>query len=105
MQRSSTASRYYRSAIRLLSAGSTEPVIRRSPCHAQIEYVQDRPGHDRRYAIDGTTVERELGFRTSIALDQGLAATVEWYVDHEPWWRSIKGGTYRRGLGAEPRPP
>jgi dTDP-glucose 4,6-dehydratase len=68
-------------------------------CRDQIEFVQDRPGHDRRYAIDGSTIERELGFRASIPLDQGLAATVEWYLEHEPWWRSIKDGTYRRGLG------
>ena len=73
--------------------------------HSLIRFVTDRPGHDRRYAIDGGTIERELGFRTSIPLDQGLATTVEWYLEHEPWWRSIKDGTYRRGLGTSPQTP
>jgi dTDP-glucose 4,6-dehydratase len=76
------------------------PAARGRSCRDQIEFVQDRPGHDRRYAIDGSSIERELGFRTSIALEQGLGTTVEWYLDHEPWWRAIKDGTYRRGLGS-----
>ena len=75
------------------------PAARATPCRSQIEFVQDRPGHDRRYAIDGSRIERELGFRAGVPLDQGLIKTVAWYLEHESWWRAIKDGTYRRGLG------
>lgn len=60
-----------------------------------IEFVGDRPGHDQRYAMDCTRAERELGWRPLIGLDQGLAATVDWYRAHPDWWRSVKNGSYR----------
>ena len=60
-----------------------------------ISYVKDRPGHDRRYAIDDRKIERELGFRPAFALDAGLAATVAWYRAHEPWWAAVRSGEYR----------
>jgi dTDP-glucose 4,6-dehydratase len=60
-----------------------------------IKFVADRPGHDRRYAIDGTKIERELGFQPSRRLDEALADTVAWYRAHEPWWRAILSGEYR----------
>jgi dTDP-glucose 4,6-dehydratase len=49
--------------------------------------VADRPGHDRRYAVDASRIERELGFRPSIDFERGLEETVRWYRDHEAWWR------------------
>ena len=60
-----------------------------------IRHVTDRPGHDRRYAIDDRKIERELGFRPSRNLDEGLASTIRWYRENEPWWRAVKSGEYR----------
>lgn len=60
-----------------------------------IEYVKDRPGHDRRYAIDCSKAEKELGWTAQIPFDQGLADTVTWYRENEAWWRPIKSGEYR----------
>ncbi|MBP7937412.1 MAG: dTDP-glucose 4,6-dehydratase [Phycisphaerae bacterium] len=62
---------------------------------SSIEYVRDRPGHDRRYAIDASKIARELGWRPQVAFEQGLADTVAWYREHESWWRRIKSGEYR----------
>ncbi len=65
-------------------------------------FVEDRPGHDRRYAIDADKVRRELGWRPAHDLDAGLAATVRWYLDHRDWCDAVQSGTYRRqrlGLG------
>jgi dTDP-glucose 4,6-dehydratase len=61
-----------------------------------IEFVTDRPGHDRRYAIDATKVRRELGWRPSVTMRQGLEATVDWYLRNEDWWRPLLG---RDGVG------
>jgi dTDP-glucose 4,6-dehydratase len=61
-----------------------------------IRYVADRPGHDRRYAIDDTKIERELGWRRVRRFDEGLHATVAWYRANEPWWQAIKSGEYLR---------
>ncbi|MEM6459786.1 MAG: dTDP-glucose 4,6-dehydratase [Planctomycetota bacterium] len=61
-----------------------------------IQHVTDRAGHDRRYAIDATKLETELGWKPSrSAWPEALEQTVKWYVDHEPWWRNVKSGAYR----------
>ena len=60
-----------------------------------ITYVRDRPGHDRRYAIDAHKCERELGYLPLESFDTGIAKTLDWYLDHEPWWRAIMDGSYR----------
>jgi len=60
-----------------------------------IEYVKDRPGHDRRYAVDTNHISTELGWRPRIEFDTGLAETIAWYVDHRPWWERIKSGEYQ----------
>jgi len=68
-------------------------------------FVADRPGHDRRYAIDDTKVRRELGFRPAHDLERGLAETVRWYLAHRDWCEAVQSGSYRRqrlGLGREP---
>ena len=62
---------------------------------ALIAFVSDRPGHDRRYAIDPRKIERELGWRAQESFDSGLAKTVDWYLANEAWWRPIREGTYR----------
>jgi dTDP-glucose 4,6-dehydratase len=62
----------------------------------QITFVQDRPGHDLRYAIDPTRISTELGWRPSVTLEQGLEKTVQWYLDNEDWWRALLN---RDGVG------
>ena len=64
-------------------------------CVSAITYVTDRPGHDRRYAIDNRRITAELGFRVDIAFAEGLESTVRWYLDHESWWRSVMDDSYR----------
>jgi len=72
--------------------------------HAQlITFVQDRPGHDRRYAIDPTRIRTELGWRPSVTIDDGIARTVRWYLENEDWWRPLldrKGVGHRLGTKA-----
>jgi dTDP-glucose 4,6-dehydratase len=60
-----------------------------------IAYVTDRLGHDRRYALDTSKLERELGWRPRVAFETGLQETVLWYAGHEAWWQRVKGGEYR----------
>lgn len=59
-----------------------------------IHHVKDRPGHDRRYALDAGKIKSELGWRPSNPLDKGLRSTVAWYQDHRGWWEKIKNGEY-----------
>ena len=54
-----------------------------------IQYVEDRPNHDRQYLIDPAKIERQLGFAPVVSLEAGLAETVQWYVDNESWWRGV----------------
>ena len=65
----------------------------------QIQYVKDRLGHDRRYAIDARKIERELGWRPAHTFETGLESTVRWYLDHADWVANIKTGAYRRWIG------
>jgi dTDP-glucose 4,6-dehydratase len=58
-----------------------------------IEYVSDRPGHDRRYAVDTQKI-RDLGWSPKTSFEEGLTKTVEWYINNESWWRKIKSGAY-----------
>lgn len=74
------------------------------PCeHAHIDnyeelitFVKDRPGHDLRYAIDASKIERELGWRPQETFESGLKKTIEWYLSNEAWWSSVLDGGYRR---------
>ncbi|SDG88445.1 dTDP-glucose 4,6-dehydratase [Pelagibacterium luteolum] len=59
-----------------------------------IGFVADRPGHDRRYAIDASKAERELGWRPVETFDSGLSKTIDWYLDNEAWWRPIREKNY-----------
>ena len=60
-----------------------------------ITFVEDRPGHDVRYAIDASKIERELGWRPQETFESGLRKTVEWYLDNEAWWRAVLDGSYQ----------
>lgn len=62
---------------------------------ALIRYVSDRPGHDRRYALDATKLQRELGWRPAHTFAEALQQTIGWYRSHEPWWRRVKSGEYQ----------
>jgi len=59
-----------------------------------IVHVEDRPGHDRRYAIDPSKIESELGWRAERSFATGIADTVQWYLDNESWWRPLRDGVY-----------
>jgi dTDP-glucose 4,6-dehydratase len=60
-----------------------------------IEYVRDRPGHDRRYSLSSDKLRDELGWQARVRFDEGLARTVDWYRDNEAWWAPIRSGEYR----------
>ena len=62
---------------------------------ALIDFVTDRPGHDLRYAVDCSKIERELGWRPRETFETGLRKTVEWYVENTDWWSAIRSGKYR----------
>jgi dTDP-glucose 4,6-dehydratase len=65
------------------------------PYAAQITHVKDRPGHDRRYAIDARKIERELGWRPAETFDTGIRKTVQWFLDHADWVAEVQSGAYR----------
>ena len=60
-----------------------------------IEYVRDRPGHDRRYSLSSDKIRDELGWQAEVHFEEGLARTVDWYRDNEEWWYPIRSGEYR----------
>jgi len=74
-----------------------------APHSKLITFVADRPGHDARYAIDASKIERELGWRPIETFETGLRRTVAWYLENEEWCRDVQSGGYRQerlGLGA-----
>ena len=81
------------------------PAARGSTSASLIRFVRDRPGHDRRYAIDCTRIERELGFRALIQPPAGLRDTLHWYLQHEPWWRAVMDGSYQQWLDRQYQHP
>ncbi|MBI3789556.1 MAG: dTDP-glucose 4,6-dehydratase [Gemmatimonadetes bacterium] len=66
-----------------------------------VTFVTDRPGHDRRYAIDARKIEQELGWRPAATFESGLAATVDWYLEHAEWVEGVQSGAYRRWIDAQ----
>ncbi len=61
-----------------------------------IQFVADRPAHDRRYAMDSSRIARELGWKPAYSFEEALSATVDWYLKNESWWRRIKSGEYSK---------
>ncbi len=74
------------------------PKLDGSSYSSQIMYVKDRPGHDRRYAIDATKLERELGWKPAETFDTGIRKTVQWYLDNQEWTDGVLSGSYRDWL-------
>jgi dTDP-glucose 4,6-dehydratase len=74
----------------------TETILRLmdKPWDQFVTYVQDRPGHDRRYAIDAGKIKRELGWEPKYVFEEAIKTTIQWYRDNESWWRNIKSGDY-----------
>ncbi len=69
-----------------------------APHRQLISYVRDRPGHDRRYAINAGKITNELGYAPAETFETGIRKTVQWYLDNEPWWRAIMDGSYREWI-------
>lgn len=83
--------------VRLLCRLMDEKLGREPGDSAQlISFVTDRPGHDLRYAIDATKINRELGWEPSVTFEQGLEKTIDWYLAHTQWLEDIKSGAYRK---------
>ncbi|HKE43792.1 MAG TPA: dTDP-glucose 4,6-dehydratase [Steroidobacteraceae bacterium] len=77
---------------------AASPAARGEPSESLIRFVTDRPGHDRRYAIDTNKVEKELGFTAEMTLDGGLPSTFDWYLDNEAWWREVMDTRHRQWI-------
>ena len=71
------------------------------PYERLVTYVKDRPGHDRRYAIDARKIERELGWRPAETFETGIRKTVQWYLDHADWVAHVQSGSYRDWVAAQ----
>lgn len=71
------------------------------PYREQITYVTDRPGHDRRYAINAGKIERELGWKPTETFETGIRKTVQWYLDNQAWVRNVTTGAYRDWVGKQ----
>ncbi|SDK44526.1 dTDP-glucose 4,6-dehydratase [Paracoccus chinensis] len=82
--------------VRMICAHLDELRPAGAPHDRLIRFVTDRPGHDRRYAIDPTRIRTELGWRPSVTVEEGLRRTVAWYLDNEAWWRPLLD---REGVG------
>jgi dTDP-glucose 4,6-dehydratase len=67
----------------------------------QITFVKDRPGHDRRYAIDARKLERELGWKPAETFETGLRKTVQWYLDNQAWVQDVVSGEYRNWVAKQ----
>lgn len=78
------------------------PNLPHGSCRSLIKYVKDRPGHDRRYAIDCSKIDRELGWQPTVNFADGLRETIQWYLNNKTWIQGVTSGNYRRerlGLG------
>lgn len=71
------------------------------PYVEQITYVKDRPGHDRRYAIDASKIERELGWKPAETFETGIKKTVQWYLDNQTWVENVTSGAYQNWVGKQ----
>ena len=82
-----------RAVCALLDALAPDPGI--GPREGLIRFVEDRPGHDLRYAIDAGETQRRLGWRPAESFESGLEKTVRWYLENRDWWTRVRSGVYR----------
>jgi dTDP-glucose 4,6-dehydratase len=75
---------------------SLRPSLPHAPSTSLIRFVQDRPGHDRRYAMDTAKIKRALGWKPQVNFEAGLKSTVQWYLDHPQWVERVTSGSYQR---------
>ena len=75
-----------------------DPVV---PHDKLVTFVKDRPGHDRRYAMDTRKIERELNWRPQETFESGMRKTVSWYLEHEEWVRDVTSGSYRQWMAKQ----
>lgn len=75
-----------------------QPRLDRKPYKDQIVYVADRPGHDRRYAIDASKLERDLGWKPHETFDSGIRKTIQWYLENGAWVDNVRSGDYRKWI-------
>lgn len=78
-----------------------KPRTDRKNYETQITHVQDRPGHDRRYAVDASKINTELGWKPEETFESGIAKTIDWYLDNLPWVENIKSGAYREWMAQQ----
>ena len=81
------------------------PDLAHVPCRSLIQFVKDRPGHDRRYSIDSSKIKRELGWQSDVDFQNGLEKTIHWFLENQEWVQSVTSGKYQRqrlGLGSAP---
>ena len=81
--------------VKLLCSQIDEKLNRSKSSEELIEYVKDRPGHDLRYAIDASKINKELGWKPSVTFEQGLSITIDWYLKNESWLKSVTSGQYQ----------
>jgi dTDP-glucose 4,6-dehydratase len=72
------------------------PDLPHAPCESLIQFVTDRPGHDRRYAIDATKIRTQLGWNPRENFASGLERTIRWYLEHSQWVQRVTSGSYQR---------
>jgi len=83
--------------VKLLCTKMDEKLGREPGTSAQlITYIKDRPGHDRRYAIDATKINKELGWYPSVTFEEGLSKTIDWYLENQEWLNDITSGVYQK---------
>jgi dTDP-glucose 4,6-dehydratase len=71
------------------------PDLPTQPAQELITFVKDRPGHDRRYAIDATKIKRELGWEPQETVEKGLRKTIKWYLENRDWWQPLLSQEYQ----------
>ena len=81
--------------VRLLCDVMDDTLSRKLTSQELITFVKDRPGHDKRYAIDASKIENELGWRPSVTFEEGLKQTIDWYLANGEWLKNVTSGVYR----------
>lgn len=83
--------------IKLLCVQMDEKLGRpKGACAQLITYIKDRPGHDRRYAIDASKINKELGWKPSVTFEEGLSKTIDWYLNNQEWMNNVTSGAYQQ---------